>query len=70
MNKDITLEDLGYERDYEIYPNEIAYFDKSIKPHKYIIFHDKDNIESDYCLSVNELQAIYNKCKEMKWLDE
>ena len=70
MNKDITLEDLGYERDYEIYTDTLAYFYKARKPHKYIIFHDKNNIESDYCLSVKELQAIYNKCKEIGWLDE
>ena len=75
MNKDITLNDLEYELDstHEI-EGHFHYF-----KHDIIIDFDlkRKNFYKYSCLSdcrcpisMQELQAIYNKCKELGWLDE
>ena len=79
MNKDITLEDLDYlisfEDDTELtYNQNLEYTDSY---YRYISF-DKvnkvieidDNSTEPFYLQTEELQAIYNKCKELGWLDE
>ena len=71
MNKNITLEDLGYE---EREKNTSTYCIKSYinKNTMQIIYFDYDKqIDIDKCImTLDLLQAIYNKCKEMGWLDE
>ena len=83
MNKDITLEDLGYEKKQDddislIY--EIKHF---ISDTDRIIFYKTTKLFEMYTqsdspfefpkpqtINMQELQAIYNKCKELGWLDE
>ena len=83
MNKDITLQDLDFELHDEI-PHQINYFNKKFISETNIISFDKNTktieclVESDspftpdvpYPINMKELQAIYNKCKELGWLDE
>ena len=80
MNKDITLENLGYEI---IENNEdfIVYFENKetrvrvqivfVKEQKVIELIPKIDNRDHYFTRVNMdlLQAIYNKCKELKWVD-
>ena len=66
MNKDITLEDLDFikgedNKHFLVYKKT---FEKSIV-FKKIIKH----VELDGNFTLQELQAIYNKCKELGWLD-
>ena len=81
MNKDITLEDLGYELNYN--SEEYINYKKigALGNIKEIIIHNqtKDNggLYINYSpenngayLCLDELQAIYNKCKELGCLDE
>ncbi len=87
MNKDITLEDLGYKlitnnEKYLSYVKEFVFplgrvsileiiFDFSMKDVQFF-HHQNDNFLNDkpYTINVQLLQAIYNKCKELGWLDE
>ena len=73
MNKDITLEDLGYrniDKDIRItYKKEEKYNFKIIEFYdKRIVINEDDEYSPE--LSIEELQAIYNKCKDLGWLDE
>ena len=76
MNKDITLEDLGYELNYN--SEEYINYKKigALGDIKEIFIHtqprDNRGLYINYSpenngayLSINELQAIYNKCKEL-----
>ena len=77
MNKDITLEDLGYRLDKQ--NNYLVYY-KLLKLGREIQIEfnfDYKTIEKRKCWSIEaeqitlkQLQAIYNKCKELGWLDE
>ncbi len=75
MNKDITLEDLGYEIDST---NEIKghlYFYKDCTKIDFDLIRKnlyKYNLLNDCrCpILMEELQAIYNKCKNLGWLDD
>ena len=97
MNKDITLEDLGYER-HEIndeikgkivsyikgtcYPDrintetinyvEIAFALNGFEIEEWVTDAYCNRIKSIQNIFINDelLQAIYNKCKELGWLDE
>ena len=95
MNKDITLEDLGYKK-YENHPKKetneptfttqdnpvIEYSQEDNKSIEEITFdiwsknvwfrgYRKDLKTQLPCpINMQELQAIYNKCKELGWLDE
>ena len=79
--KDITLEDLGYELICNL--EECIHYKKvgALGDIEEIFIHNetKDNrgLYINYnpenngaYLNINELQAIYNKCKELGWLDE
>ena len=73
MNKDITLEDLGYkniDKDIRItYKKEEKYNFKIIEFYdKRIVINEDDEYSPE--LSIEELQAIYNKCKEIGWFDD
>ena len=106
MNKDITLEDLGYrltlqDNDTIIYKYKTDYVDYKIffslgkNPTYDIWFSDwldnksdgwlpmnqrEENLKHcarygvwqkvDYPISMDLHQAIHNKCKELRWLDE
>ncbi len=83
MNKDITLEDLGYEKekDYSDRFNCLCYQKMLDRGYERIIFYlNKKKIKTDFMtfkyvcdpkyLSLEELRAIYNKCKKLGWLDE
>ena len=83
MNKDITLEDLGYNE--LIKHKTYMFYIKSLKEN---IEYENDEIHLEFnfenkticktygddntvCeITVEELQAIYNKCKELGWVDE
>ena len=70
MNKDITLEDLGYEK-YEKHDDDgdyIEYYKEKI--HDSITFYYDKSINIDCLCNVRVLQAIYNECKDLGWLDE
>ena len=95
MNKDITLEDLGYNK-YENHPKQeanestfttqdnpvISYKQEDAIGIEEITFdiwgkkiwfkgYRKDLKTQIPCpINMQELQAIYNKCKEIGWLDE
>ena len=83
MNKDITLEDLGYEKIqdddillvYEI-KNFVSDTDKIIFYKNTKVFEIFTQSDSPFTppqpqnINMQELQAIYNKCKGMRWLDE
>ena len=70
MNKDITLEDLGYEEREETTSTCCikSYINYNTMQ---IIYFDYDRqIDIDKCImTIDLLQAIYNKCKEFGWLD-
>ena len=81
MNKDITLENLGYEYQESYFKEEIDEI-RYIKNGKFascILFNLNhkcfkihrfdDEYKSAWC-DKDMLQAIYNKCKEYGWLDE
>ena len=85
MNKDITLEDLGYELSNEntVFGIVLSYKRKNEYGYEYIqfrqgsvntlikIFYENFKLQrKDKNLTVEELQAIYNKCKSLGWLDE
>ena len=77
MNKDITLEDLGYEcketEDYIEYEKYDDYNRLEISLMFWKNGFNKMTIGMEqvvYALDMQELQAIYNKCKELGWLDE
>ena len=77
MNKDVTLEDLGYELQKKT-DREVWYLNKNTTPvetnitfipqMKYFTIY-KRGIDNP-CIDIKELQAIYNKCKELGWFDE
>ncbi len=76
MNKDITLEDLGYEKiNHDEY---VVIYKKKTKIStitlKFYInnnsFLKEDELGLAKVINLEELQAIYNKCKELGWLDE
>ena len=81
MNKDITLEDLDFELVNETpmlyqkndggFIQNIEFINafKRVRLSNYETYNN-DQSQDEYCLYVNELQAIYNKCKELGWLDE
>ena len=80
-SKDITLEDLGYDK---IQDNDdfIMYFENKekivriqivfAKEQKAVELIPKINNRDHYFTRVNMdlLKAIYNKCKELEWLDK
>ncbi len=68
MNKDITLEDLDLSC---IEYSDCICYGKGIMD-EYIWFYKKSKtIETTFDkINMQELQAIYNKCKELGWLDE
>ena len=73
MNKDITLEDLGYEKiqddvNWLVYSYEKVFKILFYKPQQDLQIECLDNIYNT--IDMEELQAIYNKCKELGWLDE
>lgn len=77
MNKDITLEDLGYTQfDYRDKANQFIEYKKLEKGiEKKIVFDiflkeiEFNHSFRDCSINMEELQAIYNKCKELKWVD-
>ncbi len=95
MNKDITLEDLGYKK-YENHPEQeingptfttqdnpiIRYRQEDFKSVEEITFdiweknvwfkgYRKDlNMQLPCPINMLEIKAIYNKCKELGWLDD
>ncbi len=77
MNKDITLEDLGYKsEEAEDYIEYEKYDDYNCLEISLMFWKNGFNkvtirIRKVVCaLDIQELQAIYNKCKELGWLDE
>ena len=76
INKDITLEDLGYKNlvsdDYVIIYQKRTKI--SIITLKFYTnnksFLKEDELGLAKVITFEELQAIYNKCKEIGWLDE
>ena len=77
MNKDITLEDLGYEKIKAKKDDICCYFNKedNVKLTFYKFENELRVFIEDDChmgtfLNTLELQAIYNKCKDLGWLDE
>ena len=72
MNKDITLEDLGYIK-YEKHDDTGDYIEYySDEECNTITFYrdSKSFCISEYCLyNARVLQAIYNKYKELGWLE-
>ena len=68
MNKNITLEDLGYEKKQDDSHYWLIY---AIPFEKYVNFHRlTKKIEFCGAFNMTELQVIYNKCKELEFLDE
>ena len=76
MNKDITLEDLEYEN---IFSDEYVIMYKKRTQFSTITlkfytnnksFLKEDELGLAKVITFDELQAIYNKCKELRWLDE
>ena len=82
MKKDITLEDLGFIEEKTPYENCILYETKETYYNREIKFWVKDKIiytnlnyggfqmQGSMPLNLEIMQAIYNKCKELGWLDE
>ena len=81
MNKDITLEDLGYRdidgcNSYEKPDEEEKWLTKCIyfyPSDKTIMICKEDKCENReylFYLTTQEMQAIYNKCKDWGWVDE
>ena len=73
MNKDITLEDLGYYCDNKQYKISYTKYNTYETINIYLetkTFEKKDISNISKPITKNELQAIYNKCKELGWLDE
>ncbi len=77
MNRDITLEDLGYTARIGNYVGigKTIYYYKNGSTIKLSIgnktiekYSSMNGGSSPFTLE--ELQAIYNKCKELGWLDE
>ena len=80
MNKDITLEDLGFKCQESYFKEELDEI-RYIKNGKFVscvlfnlnhkcfkIHRFDDEYKSSWC-DKDMLQAIYNKCKELGWLD-
>ena len=80
--KDITLEDLGYilkeqnknylryfKQDFNYHTGDWIEFDLKNKRFRLTNVTCQMNRHFRYG-SIEELQAIYNKCKELGWLDE
>ncbi len=68
MNKaDEMFEKLRYKLDYE---DEICLLLLNNKEAKYITFMKDTKTLMLPILTMQELQAIYQKCKELGWLDE
>ncbi len=80
MNKDITLEDLGYAERIknsqfvlyvDIFMQTVIRLNLTCKTvMKYFFISDMTKIEEKTELTFIELQAIHNKCKDSGWLDE
>ena len=80
MNKDITLEDLGYEIDkLETNEEELIYYKDILDKNTFgyfsseVITFDLKNYNVDYDNIQDKtltIIAIYNQCKELGWLDE
>lgn len=82
MNKDITLEDLGFVEEKTPYENCILYKTNEIYYNREIKFWIKDKIiytnlsyggfqmQGSMPLNLEIMQAIHNKCKDLGWLDE
>ncbi len=83
MNKDITLEDLGYKKAIDdnnmlvydikhfISDTDRIVFYKELKAFE--VYRQSDSpfeYPSPQTVNMQELQAIYNKCKELGWFDE
>ena len=75
MNKDITLEDLGYKKQETlnqlIYKNERQFIDFNKTSKQVNIFLNGTSPYQGFQINdIRVIQAIYNKCKELGWLDE
>ena len=82
MNKDITLEDLGFIKEKTPYENCILYTTKELYFNREIEFWTDNKkiynnlnyggfqMKGSMPLDLELIQAIYNKCKELGWLDE
>ena len=65
--KDVILEDLGYEKKQD----DAHWLIYTIPFEKYVNFHClTKHLETCGAFNMTELQAIYNKCKELGGLDE
>ncbi len=79
MNKDITLEDLGYSERIknnqfvvyaDIFMQTVIRFNLTYKTvMKYFFINDMTKIEEKTELTFMELQAIYNKCKDLELIE-
>ena len=87
MNKDITLEDLGfklitnneehlsYVKEFLLQLGKISIFEIifDFEMKNIHFFHHQNHTffnDIPYTINVEILQAIYNKCKDLGWLDE